>query len=141
MTLGAFQQDIERICSLKQTVVQCTIQSESQLPYNTTNPEGEEEAHYYSLITLTVQKRQFTVLCANFSSPLLTCDTFLVEKSKVCFKFNSYVSFLSVRQFKNLIFLSQYDSSLNASWLVVNAQVRRLFATTDPNVAEWQEGR
>lgn len=84
MTLGAFQQDIERICSLKQAVVQCTIQSERQLPYNTTNPEGEEEAHYYSLITLTVQKRQFTVLCADFSSPLLTCDTFLVEKSKVC---------------------------------------------------------
>jgi hypothetical protein len=35
----------------------------------------------------------------------------------------------------------QYQESLKAPWLLVNAQVKRLFATEDPDVAEWQEGR
>jgi len=119
--------------------VQCTIQSERQLPYTTANTEGEEEVHHYSLVTLTVQKRQFTVLYAEFSSPLLTCDTFLVEKNKVYF--NCYCWFIHLFFDSSLFSPPQYDISLNASWLVVNAQVRRLFATADPNIAEWQEGR
>ena len=35
----------------------------------------------------------------------------------------------------------QYHESLKAPHLVINAQVRRLFSTEDPAVAEWQEGR
>jgi len=44
----------------------------------------------------------------------------------------------------NIKFISlQFDDSLHASWLMVNAQVRRMFAAADgkPDLAEWQEGR
>lgn len=64
-------------------MVQCTIQSERKLPYTTTNADGEKETHSYSLVTLTVHKKQYAALYADFSSPLLSCDTFMVEKSKV----------------------------------------------------------
>ncbi len=43
-----------------------------------------------------------------------------------------------------VLFLAlQFEDSLRASWLMVNAQVRRMFAAADgnPDLAEWQEGR
>lgn len=87
-TFPLLLQDIERICSLPQAVVACTIAQESILPVRTlTDEDGTVTAHCsYSLlnvITVAPSKREYKILYADFASPLLTCDTFLVPKSKV----------------------------------------------------------
>ncbi len=94
-TLGWFKhfylQDIERICSLPQAVVACSIVQERILPVRAlTDEEGNVTAHCsYSLLSVVTSavanggKKEFMILYADFASPLLTCDTFLVPKNKV----------------------------------------------------------
>jgi len=58
-----------------------------------TDEEGIVTAHSsYSLLSVTSAtaatnggKKEFKILYADFASPLLTCDTFLVPKNKVVF--------------------------------------------------------
>ncbi len=78
-------QDIERVCSLPQSVVSAAFQKEQLIPTTSVNGDNDdaEVAPSYSLLTLSVGKQEYRVLYADFSSPLLTSDTFLVEKKKV----------------------------------------------------------
>ena len=79
-------QEIERICSLPQAVVGCSIVQERILPVRTlTDEEGNVTAQCsYSLLSVTTAgKKEYKILYADFASPLLTCDTFLIPKTKV----------------------------------------------------------
>ena len=64
----------------------CSIVQERILPVRTlTDEEGNVTTHCsYSLLSVTTSgKKEYRILYADFASPLLTCDTFLVPKTKV----------------------------------------------------------
>lgn len=68
------------------------------------------------MVTVSIAKQAFTVLFAPYSSPLLTTDTYLVEKRA-------------------------FTRSLSAPWLVVGAQVKRAFVIADNDTqVEYVEG-
>jgi hypothetical protein len=96
-------------------------------------------ASCYTLLTVAVAGREYKVLYADLASPLLTCDTFLVHETKVANTYYAVGDYSLMHLCSNCF--EQYQESLKAPWLLVNAQVKRLFATEDPDVAEWQEGR
>lgn len=43
----------------------------------------QQAALVYTLLKVSIDKKEYAVLYADLSSPLLTCDTFLVETAKV----------------------------------------------------------
>lgn len=65
-------------------MVHCTVKVVRSVPSQAAAaPSTCEVAPCYTLLTVTVAGREYKVLHADLSSPLLTCDTFLVAKTKV----------------------------------------------------------
>ena len=91
----------------------------------------------YTLLGVCAARKDYKILHADFCSPLLTSDTFLLEAKQVGIKTFTYLT----RYLKLSIIILKLKESLVAPWIVVNAQVRRMFATESPDMAEWQEGR
>lgn len=118
-------------------MVHCTVKTFRTVPSGIEAPAGEVAASYTLLGVSAGGGREYKVLHADISSPLLTCDSFLVEERQV----RLHAVWHRFSAVLMLALCVQFQDSLKVPWLLVGAQVKRLFATEDPDLAEWQEGR